>query len=617
MSRASILPRRRHLRALLAVLLFVLAAPLAAQQKIVAADAAGLPTFVEGKLGSLAAPADLTPRSRAAGAGDQFELEAKSFLESFAAAHLRSTGNESHVPRKIKVDQLGTWHVLFDQELHGLKVYGAQLWVHADRKGEVYAVNGNFAPAGRAARPDQTKVSAADLQRPQDFGLAGEPLAEPELAYFHLAEEARTALVWRLRLGGIEDGQLFDDFVYLDATTGEVVARDPQIHSAKVRRTYDGKYGGFPGDLLCTDAEPCGDVSAQRAHDGAGKVYDYYQNRFGRDSIDGAGMALVSSVHSTLFPSAGAWWVSNHMVYVDGDGYNWGDLTQSLDVIAHEFTHGVTEEEADLFYYRESGAINEAFSDIFGAAAEAWAAGAVTADTWKIAEASITPNTAGDALRYLNDPTLDGISKDYYPERDYPGSCTPTNQNDACGVHTNSGIANLAFYLLVQGGRHPRGVTSTTVGGIGLAKAEQIFYRAHTYLTQSSGFASLRDAVVRSAVDLYGSSVVPQAKNAFCAVGVGLCAPPLSVQVTGPTSRSPNQSGTWTCSASGGTPPYTYDWFKTHAPPRAFTDLGSSPTQTTSHATSFNIVCDVRDSVGGYASNYVFVNVNGGGNLPH
>jgi vibriolysin len=118
----------------------------------------------------------------------------------------------------------------------------------------------------------------------------------------------------------------------------------------------------------------------------------------------------------------------------------------------------------------ESGALNEATSDILGEATSFWAG----KGDWKIAANIYTPVTPGDALRYMDDPTRDGRSSDYYPEREDGDSCTPTGMNDNCWVHRNSGIANLFFYLLSQGGSHPRQKTTVLVLGIGIEKAQQI-----------------------------------------------------------------------------------------------------------------------------------------------
>jgi Zn-dependent metalloprotease len=131
---------------------------------------------------------------------------------------------------------------------------------------------------------------------------------------------------------------------------------------------------------------------------------------------------------------------------------------------------------------------------------------------------------AGDALRYMNNPTQDGYSADYYPDRLYPGSCTPSSVNDYCGVHGNSGIANLAFYLMVVGGTHPQGKTSTVVPAIGMAKARQIWYRALTvYLDEDDNFLQVRSKTSQAAADLYGGYCGDTAKavrKAWNAVGV-------------------------------------------------------------------------------------------------
>ena len=210
------------------------------------------------------------------------------------------------------------------------------------------------------------------------------------------------------------------------------------------------------------------------------------------------------------------------------NGSSLDDLTKSFDVIAHELTHGVTDFESDLLYQKESGALNEALSDIFGVSADSYSrGGTIDASTWKLGEEVYTPGTSGDALRYMNDPDLDGYSKGYYPERLYPGSCTPSGNNDQCGVHGNSGIANLAYYLLVQGGTHPRGKTTVNVPAIGMIKAEQIFYRAQTtYLTSSSNFSAARTATTQAAADLYGQTEVDAVHDAWCAVGVPGCPAP-------------------------------------------------------------------------------------------
>jgi hypothetical protein len=148
------------------------------------------------------------------------------------------------------------------------------------------------------------------------------------------------------------------------------------------------------------------------------------------------------------------------------------------------------------------------------AAADAHVNGGVRAATWNLAETIWTPGTAGDAMRYMNDPVKDGQSYDYYPTR-YLGA------DDNGGVHLNSGIANLAFYLLVQGGKHPRGKTANVVPALGIDKSAAIFYRAlANYLGANATFQDARNATAQAATELYGADAATATHAAWTAVGV-------------------------------------------------------------------------------------------------
>ncbi|MDY7091336.1 MAG: M4 family metallopeptidase [Acidobacteriota bacterium] len=477
-------------------------------ERVLHRDAAGVPTFMAGDLGVL--ESGIAKRDAAI-----------DFLRGFAGENLRATGDETFASRSVYRDDLGQVHVRVRQSIHGLPVVGAELIVHADRKSNrVIAVNGKFVSADGLATEPKVEAGVAFKQALAEAGIVEpELLSDVELTYVLDGRGESAHLAWKGLVAYENEVGPQKDWVFADATSGALVTRHPTIIHAKSWRTYDANNGSsLPGTLRCTNTQTCSDSVEQAIHDNTSDAYDYYNTKFGRDSFNGSGATITSTAHYGS-SYVNAYWNGSQLVYGDGDGSNSGPLGNAFDVVAHELTHAVTDYESNLIYQNESGALNEAFSDIFAAAAEAWLDGGVNSNTWKVGEDTWTPGISGDALRYMDDPTDDGSSYDYYPER-YTGS------SDNGGVHLNSGIANLAFQLLVDGGTHPRGKTSNTVPGIGMAKAEQIFYRAQTtYLSSSSNFAAARTATANAAADLYGSSSseVDAVHEAWCAVGVPNC----------------------------------------------------------------------------------------------
>jgi thermolysin len=168
----------------------------------------------------------------------------------------------------------------------------------------------------------------------------------------------------------------------------------------------------------------------------------------------------------------------------------------------------VTETSSNLTYQNESGALNEALSDIFGTLVEY---SSNNNPDFEIGEDVYTPAVSGDALRSMSNPAKYG-DPDHYSVR-YTGT------GDNGGVHTNSGIINKCAYLLSEGGTH----YGVTVTGIGRSKLGAIFYRMNTaYLTASSNFSQARAAAIQAATDLYGASSqeVTSVTQAFNAVGI-------------------------------------------------------------------------------------------------
>lgn len=495
--------------------------------RIVSRDARGVPSWIEGDLGTLPA-------------GD-FGPSALAFLSDFARRLLGATGRETWIVTRVTEDEIGQVHVRLRQAIGELPVVGADLVVHAYADSRrVHTVNGAFAPDVRLATKAQMvaeealeKASyAAEIDR-------GEVIDGPELTYVIGADD-RIYLAWSARVRYQDvDGVERVSRIFADAATGGLVAHHAETYEAGTlrRRTYraDNAYG-LPGTQLIAEGGTSNDAVAQTAHDHAGTVHAYYCNVHNRNSIDDRGREIRSTVRFGLGNDRNrAFWDRgrNLVVFGSGDGTRFTHLGNALDVVAHELTHGVTRYESDLIYENESGALSESISDVFAATVEAWADSGVNANTWKIAE-DVTLDE--DALRFMNNPTLDGSSRDWWPSR-FPSTGTPNAGNDFGGVHSNSGIANLAFYLLSQGGSHPRGSetkSTRSVPAIGINNARNVFYRANRdYLTRRSTFLSARNATVRAARDLYGwsASQVNSVQAAWCAVGVPGC---LTVGVSAP-----------------------------------------------------------------------------------
>jgi vibriolysin len=498
--------------------------------------AQAVPTFVKGRLGTY---------DPAGGA-----RSAAGLLTTLGPA-LRAGVREELRQKSARADDLGTTHVRLQQYVDGLPVVGGELVVHIDTATtEIYLVSGRFLPAG-----DLPTTPAIDAHRAVEAFLAqgegrrvlAEPVEEELELVYAFGPEGRGHLAWAGTLAYTDaQGDPQIDRFFVDALDARVVERHPLIHRALDREVWDAQNTTDKDGRvrLIDEGGSSTDLTAQRAYDFTGDAWDYFKARHGWDSYNNAGGLIHSTVHYDTNYNNAFWNGSDKLlVFGDGNGTSWGPFARALDVVAHELTHGVTQYAAGLVYSNESGALNEAMSDIFGAAVEARERG-LSANTWLLAEDVFTPGTPGDALRYMNNPTLDGSSKDYYPER-YTGT------SDNGGVHWNSGIANLAFYLLSQGGMHPRGKTAVNVRSIGLNSAERIFFRAlRDYMGSGETFAQARQHTAQAAVDLFGHN--SQAHRAVCeawdAVGVpgqrtGVCL----TAGDGPTPPASVDAFSWLC----------------------------------------------------------------------
>jgi Zn-dependent metalloprotease len=459
---------------------------------------------------------------------------------------------------RTHVDPLGVAHARFQQQLDGVPVFGGEAIVHLGEDGRPAGITDDLVrDVFVDVAPAYDAQEAIELALPA--GLARADLTAPPRAdLWVLRHEDVDHLAWRVRLERL-DGTVHTSqpVVFVDAHSGEPIWSYEGLRTASGSTDYYGtvSFGSYNNSgtyyledtsrnmgtytynnttsslYYVTDTDDSWTDTADRqavtAHWGLARTLDYYSNNHGRSGIDGSnGPGYISSLAGTggvqsMLVNYGtsyvnAFWDGTKMVIGDGDGTTSGPLT-SLDIVGHELTHGVVENEANLTYANESGALNESYADVFGALVELEVQGAGAARWW-IGETCWTPGTSGDALRYMNDPTADGSSRDHYSTR-YTGTA------DSGGVHWNSGIANLAFYLLVNGGSHPNASKSvTTVTGIGAADAADIWYLALTsYMTSSTNFAGARTATLSAASSLYGSSSAEYAsvQDAWAEVGVG------------------------------------------------------------------------------------------------
>jgi thermolysin len=467
-----------------------------------------------------------------------------------------------------KQDDLGQTHVRLDQVYESVPVFGRQVITHLDGDTVRDVTGGAFEGVhGLDTKPKLTvgkAIEAAQAALENKGGSAKKP--EAKLVILPALDGLNSArLVYQVRIFvehtdkvperheyfvDARDGSivwhydslptgtgysLFSGNQYIPTTGswGNYYMRSPTHNNSY---TWDYQYGAIfrdYDDVWGNNTVYNRQTVGVDAHFAMTRTWDYYQTRHARCGMNNGCAQTFSAVYYGN-NVANAFYSGGGMYFGNGDGSTspWA----SVDVVAHEFTHGVTEYASGLQYFNESGAANESFSDIFGAAVE-YAVG-ISPD-YLIAE---DVNWSG--IRSLSNPPQFG-HPDHYSERVYIGS-----SYDNGGVHFNSGIQNKAFYLLAEGGTHPN--NGMFVTGIGREVAERIFYRAlEVYVTPSSQFIDVRNACVAAASDMYGagSQQHTSTQQAWCAVGVGPCSEPSGgvpdatfISQSVPTSMTTGQS---------------------------------------------------------------------------
>jgi len=319
----------------------------------------------------------------------------------------------------------------------------------------------------------------------------------------------------------------------------------------------DRFYGGDNDNIWTAPAERAA-VDAQFY---ARQTYDFMLDRYAFDLLDpdlrvpGREWCQFDSITSVVHVGDAydnAYWDGFTLNYGDGDGFIYRAFSSALDVVAHEIGHAVTECRVALAYHNAPGALNESFSDILATAVE-WldeepnssncrrALGQVSCADWWLGE-DIVIGGGSQAIRSLANPAAEDQPSHLANAR-YLNS-VPTSWNDYGGVHINSGIANHAFYLMVNGGRNARcggpndarADCDVTVAPISMEHAAEIaFVGWGDLLTTEAHFCEARDAMVAAAQLLYGAADVGATDLAWRAVGVGPCAAPFSVK---PSTRT-------------------------------------------------------------------------------
>lgn len=469
------------------------AAALSEPHQVVAADADAVPTFVTGSFGAV--PSGLT-------AVESIQPEQLLPVLDRVAPLFRLDPGSLYL-KKAYVGFDGDAHFRYGMRQDGIEVLGAEVRLHA-RDGVVFAANTNargdlaVAPPTAAIRPEEALETArVDRASPPGATVGG----EPRLVYWR--DEGQLVLAYEVRVQGtLADGSPVDDSVLVNARTGEAFERLSHVHSALSRVVYSGNP---PRPVRTEGQPPVGNALIDSVYDNLGGLYHCYNGLFGRDSVNGLGGQLIADVNEEQFVQTLLWDGVRLVVRATGTG----GPTPPLDLISHEVTHAVTDTESGLIYSGESGGLNESMSDIFGAVCEWHSKGRVVdADTWRIGEGGWIPEAL---VRSLSNPTSDGASLDWYP--DYVSGTD---------VHYSSGISNLAFYLLAQGGMHPRAKSPTVVQGIGMERAARILYKMNVdLLLPSSNFLTAKTAAEQAAAQLgYDAATIGSVSDAWKAVGV-------------------------------------------------------------------------------------------------
>ena len=553
-ARTSHLPHRAAAGALVVTAaLFATGLPVSGAYAEPNADAAGR-TKITAKPRPGAAPVRLTPAQRG-------ELLKSAKNTSAATADALDLGTkEKLVPRDVVKDADGTVHTRYDRTFAGLPVRGGDLVVHQRGGGGSRTVTkatdaAIAVPTTKATVPASKAGKSALAAAAAEGTKKAEADGSPRLIVW--AADGAPALAWEAVVTGVQkDGTPSELHVVTDAKSGKTLREFQGVQSGTGRgqfsgevdvattrgadgfelsdtqrnhKTYDLAHQETGTGTLFTDADDTwGDgtpgnvqTAAVDAAYGAQRTWDFYHDRFGRNGIAGDGRQAYSRVHFGDNYSNAMWGYQDCFCMTYGDGADNVNPLTALDVAAHEMSHGVTQSTADLIYSGESGGLNEGTSDIMAAAVEFFADNPHDTPDYEVGEL-IDINGDGTPLRYMDEPSKDGTSQDWW-----------SPETDGLDPHYSSGVANHFFYLLAEGSgkKTVNGVAydsptydGEAVPGIGLHNATNVWYRAlTTYMTSSTNYQGAREATLQAAADLFGrsSDAYEAVGNTWAAVNVG------------------------------------------------------------------------------------------------
>ncbi|MEV5984938.1 M4 family metallopeptidase [Streptomyces sp. NPDC052051] len=507
-----------------------------------------------GKLNSAHAAVKLTPSQRTELLRDANAAKADT------ARDISLGSQEKLVARDVVKDADGTLHTRYERTYAGLPVLGGDLIVDTNKAGKtqrvIKAAKATIKVDSLTPKVAASKAESQALAAAKDAGSTRTD-ADQAPRKVIWAADGTPVLAYETVVGGLQDdGTPNQLHVITDAATGKELSRYQGVktgigntrYSGQVSLTTtqsgsnytltDGARGGHKtynlnhgssgtGTLFSQTNDTWGDgtnsnaaTAGADAHYGAAETWDFYKNVFGRNGIADDGVGAYSRTHYGN-SYVNAFWDDSCFCMTYGDGSGNNDPLTSLDVAGHEMSHGVTSSTANLNYSGESGGLNEGTSDIFATGMEFYANSPNDPGDYLIGE-KIDINGDGTPLRYMDKPSKDGASLDYW-------SSSAGNKD----VHYSSGIANHFFYLLSEGSgaKVINGVSYDSptydglpVTGIGRDKALQIWYRAlTTKWTSTTNYAAARTGTLAAAGELYGTSSneYNAVADAWAAVAVG------------------------------------------------------------------------------------------------